>query len=1490
MDFIKRPFYMDICNYNRQIICPLYDNRNLITGQAYDVFVNTERNGWKELSFVLPSIIHTDEGDEPNFAIDLLKADYHIRTKTPDEEDYFIISEPKIVHDGLLKRIEVTCSHVSELLKYKKLGLEFSDNEGNNVGTAEQLATTILEGTGWSVGYVAEFKEKNGDIKKRSLTCSAGTGAFKMIADLCDLFEAKPIYHGDTQTVDIVELNPFADYIVGELPNIQKKDDVLEIHYSKNLKNISRTLDTTNMITKLHARGSYGDTDTGYCSIEECKHTEYTLTLVEPILRNQIYWFTVKDDADVNITYHFKPTKDLLVDTKLTFSLMDPFSMMYVWNDADEEAYYTEKHERGVPLPCYISKSKEDNMFSFLMDFSYYKEVNLLTDNTFQQLALYQRKGPALLKESHEAANSMADSQTELSRVIGAVNFCKLAVEEQLPGSYLKIKLDTTNYEDGVIYRSDFDVNKKNHFKWRGCDELDTNGDPINTATSILYILHDTNPITWDICYLKEIDDDENPSELTFWLESYDIDLEHDSFYLFGYNSINGILGPLQSSDESALTALAKATTIVTEEHKVIFADSDSALQDISMVNGYGWLWRYFNSGASELYFCYKDQGDTSWNRVWFTDEEPSPVSNRQYWFDWRESVLYRREGNSWVVLSTDNNVSMLVPSAYRASLTDAKIASLFSTVYMYGMTRDRYYKGIPEKMTYTVPSGSTLTAGNYYFETPYRSYYVFTVNEDLHAGDVIEYTYTTNTLTMTINGVMNYYNSKQYRFDNVRYHPGNVLPQSVQKGYINTTDGSMVTVNDYVRSASYGAVVPGTVYYITGLGEVDIHFYNDKKIWLNAVVSNNGYLAVPASAYYIKVVKHCTEESYPYNAVMSAVNKSNIIIIENKNYLKLTALMSQEVIGIIDCMSKFKTLSDRTYGEYYQTYKRCQQAVTDLENTTADLAGNLWKEGKLEDDNYIDGDEDRLYEDALDTLKRLSHPAASYNIGYLDLYGSNADDADFGVMPLTNEKTWPDINISTAVHLIDPEIDINVWAYLDKIEKCYDDARKTRITINTNLTTIAQHSFGDIMSSIADVASEVKAKVSKYDTTSVTSVSYSKLDEMLADLVTMAKISESAGGRIVEMENEITGHSSMFKQTADEITAEVNRATDAEAQLSAAITIEADRINENVRKIIPQVKEIIGYQTDILCDTGFYVASDLPPITLRASFKYSNENILNYVLPANVKWYIGDSETPSAVGYTYTVTSSVIGKQQTIHLKITYQSEDEETPNEYTASAVIIDLDSTVITSSTAPLNPYDGMLWIDNSSGSGVLMRYSEDEDGWVAVTLTNEEKTNTLQIVNKYESDINQLSDRIDSTVSQVQYVDSDLKDQISSLSTTVSQKADSYTVTVAIQDSTKASSDYTDKKIDDLSKTIETWQRFTSEGLQIGKSDSTFSSLFSNEKLGFYDGDTEVSYIGNKAMYITDARVTNTLSVGSEQQGWFDWVMTANGLGMKWKSGL
>jgi len=72
-----------------------------------------------------------------------------------------------------------------------------------------------------------------------------------------------------------------------------------------------------------------------------------------------------------------------------------------------------------------------------------------------------------------------------------------------------------------------------------------------------------------------------------------------------------------------------------------------------------------------------------------------------------------------------------------------------------------------------------------------------------------------------------------------------------------------------------------------------------------------------------------------------------------------------------------------------------------------------------------------------------------------------------------------------------------------------------------------------------------------------------------------------------------------------------------------------------------------------------------------------------------------------------------------------------------------------------------------------------------------------------------------------------------------------------------------------------------------GVLIGKSNTNLRMMLDNEKMSFYNGTNELSYFSGDSMYIKNARITNTLSIGTAAQGWFDWVRVAGGLGLKYR---
>ena len=92
------------------------------------------------------------------------------------------------------------------------------------------------------------------------------------------------------------------------------------------------------------------------------------------------------------------------------------------------------------------------------------------------------------------------------------------------------------------------------------------------------------------------------------------------------------------------------------------------------------------------------------------------------------------------------------------------------------------------------------------------------------------------------------------------------------------------------------------------------------------------------------------------------------------------------------------------------------------------------------------------------------------------------------------------------------------------------------------------------------------------------------------------------------------------------------------------------------------------------------------------------------------------------------------------------------------------------------------------------------------------------------------------------------------------------------------------------LEEYKNLIETYIRFSAEGITIGKNGSPFSAVLGTEKLSFLQDGTEVAYISNNKLYITNAEVLDRFTVGNPSSGYFDWIPRANGnLGMKWRAG-
>lgn len=1265
----RHKLILDLYDYVGNKICPLYDSECDVSGQAYGVFISTERNGWKELSFSLPDKVHTENGEEDNYRIALLKSDYKIRSEDRDGADWFIITENKITHKSALKEVSVTAGHVSQMLKLKNLDLEFSDAEGNNIGTAATLLGRVLEGTGWAPGEVSEFLEDDGTIKHRSLKASAKTGAFKLVTMVADLFEAKPVFHGDERTVDLVPMNPFTQEDKGVYPEIQDPETVVELHYGKNVNNVSRSVNTTNMITKMHIYGSYGDTTYGYCSIDECVHSLRSMRVVEDaLLSGERYYFQVEDDTGTTVVRNFIPEYTVYPGQHIIFSFLDPASMLYVWhpeaelldsnddpvydsegnqmfgapyiceegpagtqvtfeleqvesgewqsaledyrtwaktgsitmgngemhhwafpdsdaefvidvykmtqNDDEEEVWKLDKTYTGTnvrfdvglrdkELAYYIEVkyraslvnyepgeiqdiiSRRDlitstckamlgakNWFNFLMDFGYYKKNGVLTDDMIKLIAEYQMRAPEYYEKASDASFKMSEDRGELIKNIGAIDFCRLRIAgvDPIPDKdengveREKLRIDKSeDCPDGVMYRTDYYVtNKNNRFKYYGVPTLNEDGYPGSGIASVLYIIHDTDPLTWDRIFLYNDRKEnatgmmENPDFLVLHATpgKYHFDVLNDKFFLLKYLGTSGYLGAYESVMEGAIGSLKEVTRDGTYEHPVFFGtdypedlpaedkvirtrigdflDADEALGlNEFLGQEYSWYWMHHPEYAEEsrMYFCYRIEGDVCditgsdgkplglYHYVHYQSNPPTDnIEERDYWYDFKRTKLYRYENGEWTWLDTD---------------AEKRVASRFGAVHQQCMRIDSAYRGVKEKYVYTVPDENVLPRGNYYMENDFGSAWILTTTKDLPSASTLTYSRKDNAIYQASGTSNLMIKSENVPLDGVYYHPDNIVSDvQFDAGWINNTGAIDDTVTDscYTKSTMY--CYPNVEYRISGIGTLEYRIveysetngnkrflkYHDHQI----SDEDDGVFTTDNRTTYIRLCIKATSDTVNATCVpnIHAVLKDSSFVVNGVNYVKLEGVEPQgDTAGIIDAMKQFNTLADQVYITDHNKLKSAQAEVDTMLLDMNEALGDIMREGYWQDSNYVDGDEAKLYKDALEKLRAAARPELKYDVKYVDTSMADMAYEDTGVIDLTRDAPWPWITTKTAVHLLDPDpdVDIDEWAYVDKINRCYDEPLKTTIAINTNLSPITQHSFGDVLANIADVAYETR-------------------------------------------------------------------------------------------------------------------------------------------------------------------------------------------------------------------------------------------------------------------------------------------------------------------------------------------------------------------------------------------------------------------------------
>lgn len=155
--------------------------------------------------------------------------------------------------------------------------------------------------------------------------------------------------------------------------------------------------------------------------------------------------------------------------------------------------------------------------------------------------------------------------------------------------------------------------------------------------------------------------------------------------------------------------------------------------------------------------------------------------------------------------------------------------------------------------------------------------------------------------------------------------------------------------------------------------------------------------------------------------------------------------------------------MSDAAYYvvELDELNKSRESALISQENIEANFAiamGDLLKDGYWNNSNYAIGQEQFLYEDAVDMIKQMSKPEVSYSISRVSM----SEVLGHPVLPL---------DLNSEIRIYDPDLGINDLAYISSITRYLDKPENDTVEVSTNDITLTGLSLDSILSRITKLA-----------------------------------------------------------------------------------------------------------------------------------------------------------------------------------------------------------------------------------------------------------------------------------------------------------------------------------------------------------------------------------------------------------------------------------
>lgn len=124
----------------------------------------------------------------------------------------------------------------------------------------------------------------------------------------------------------------------------------------------------------------------------------------------------------------------------------------------------------------------------------------------------------------------------------------------------------------------------------------------------------------------------------------------------------------------------------------------------------------------------------------------------------------------------------------------------------------------------------------------------------------------------------------------------------------------------------------------------------------------------------------------------------------------------------------------------------------------------------------------------------------------------------------------------------------------------------------------------------------------------------------------------------------------------------------------------------------------------------------------------------------------------------------------------------------------------------------------------------------------------------------------------------------KDTFESFKSSVSSQFEQTSKDISMQFTNAVSAtDTVNGKLEEYKAKVDSYIRFNTNGMEMGKTDSPFKSILTNKKLSFTENGYEVAYMSDNKLYITNAEILDNFIMGS----WI-WDVSPNGnLSLNWR---